>query len=172
MEEFKKVRGFEGYYLVSNLGKVFSLKSNKFLKTSIDKGGYEQVKLQYRGKQCSNFVHRLVAKEFCRGYSEGLQVNHIDADRLNNHASNLEWLTAKENIRDTVKRGTHNCFNKPRRIKVIQLSLQGETIKQFDSITEASRLTGITRQNIGKVCSKERRVAGGFCWEFAKDTQH
>lgn len=63
---------------------------------SISTHGYAKV---YTGKPHNRmvFVHRLVAMAWCDGYAEGLQVNHRDGNKLNNHASNLEWVTASRN---------------------------------------------------------------------------
>lgn len=90
LSNFKEVSGFEGRYLVSEYGKIYSNHSNKFLVTFISNNGYERVNINYSGKVYKRSIHRLVAEAFCEGYSEELQVNHIDADRLNNRASNLE----------------------------------------------------------------------------------
>ena len=165
---FKEVKRFGGNYLVSNYGKVFSIRSNKFLKTYLGNRGYMQVFIGYKGKGYNVSVHRLVAEAFCEGYSENLQVNHIDANRLNNHSSNLEWVTAKENIRDVVDRGNHNCFNKPASKAVNQMSLEGKFIRRFESALEASRQLRINQSNISSVCNKKRKIAGKFKWEFSK----
>lgn len=63
---------------------------------SVSTHGYAKV---YTGKPHNRmvFVHRLVALAWCDGYTEGLQVNHRDGNKLNNHASNLEWVTASGN---------------------------------------------------------------------------
>lgn len=145
-------------------GKVFSKRYGSFIKTFESGGGYEQVKLEHKGKQYNKSVHRLVAEAFCEGYSEELQVNHIDANRLNNHASNLEWVTAKENIGDSIKRGTHISTIASKRVS--QISLSGELVNQFKSVKEAERETGIAQSGISSVCNAKRKTAGNFIWEF------
>lgn len=59
---------------------------------------YLQVTVCKDGKQKYLQVHRLVAKYFCDGYFEGAVVNHKDGNIHNNHYTNLEWVTQKENI--------------------------------------------------------------------------
>lgn len=103
-EEWRDVVGHEGYYLVSNLANVYSLKINKILKPIIledPSNGRKRkyIRLTKNKKTLKVFLHRLVAMAFCDGYKKGLQVNHIDCDRLNNMADNLEWVTRNENMR-------------------------------------------------------------------------
>jgi hypothetical protein len=61
-----------------------------------------------KGKNKSVRIHRLVAEHFVDGFKEGLQVNHIDGNRLNNKATNLEWVTPRENIANAKSRGALN----------------------------------------------------------------
>ncbi|MFY0128065.1 NUMOD4 domain-containing protein [Bacillus cytotoxicus] len=183
METWKDIEGFEGFYQVSNLGKIRSLdryvpKRNgqkqffrgKIISTYINNSGYECVDLARGGKKVKNTVHRLVAKHFCKGYREKLDVNHIDADRLNNKAENLEWMSRIENIRDCIKRGTHNVdsAHKIAREKnqkpVAMLDLDGNVLRTFPSIKEAREQTGAIK--IGEVCNGNRRMAGGYKWRF------
>ncbi len=91
-------------YSVSDDGKVYSHKSNKFLKTSLRKGNgctYERIGMRSsKGYRKTFSVHRLVCMAF--KYEEGcenLTVNHIDEDTLNNNVNNLEWMTSRDNIR-------------------------------------------------------------------------
>jgi hypothetical protein len=81
-------------------GKVFSTKSNKFLSLTKTKKGYLvfATKLQGRESPCRLFrVHRLVAETYIKNPETKPYVNHIDGNKLNNHYSNLEWVTSKEN---------------------------------------------------------------------------
>ena len=93
-------RDVEGY-LVSDEGDVVSLHggTRRVLKPSLDRYGYLRVGLSKGGKTCTMFVHRLVAKAFCEGYEEGLTVNHIDENKINNVSSNLEWVSRGDNAR-------------------------------------------------------------------------
>ena len=94
-EEWKWIEGYEGTYKVSNCGRVVNFKGEMSLK--FDNDGYYRVSLckECNVKNCK--VHKLVAKAFCEGYKEGLVVNHKDLNKTNNHYSNLEWITPKEN---------------------------------------------------------------------------
>ena len=89
---------FDDEYAISSLGRVkHKFKTHyRLLGGSLHDDGYRFVTLH--GKQYP--VHRLVAKYFHKDtYSEGLVVNHLDGNKQNNHADNLEWVTQKENIK-------------------------------------------------------------------------
>lgn len=98
-EVWKDIKGYGGYYRISNLGRVMSLKrGNEYLrKLTPDKDGYLKVSLSKGKKEINNFVHRLVASAFIPNDMDLPQVNHIDGNKTNNHATNLEWVTSSEN---------------------------------------------------------------------------
>ena len=92
-EAFAKIAGFDRY-LISNLGRVFStIRAGRFLTPTASPQGYEYVQLMAEGaKESTRFmVHRLVAMTFCEG--SGACVNHMDGDKRNNRAENLEWCS-------------------------------------------------------------------------------
>jgi hypothetical protein len=96
-EIWKPIKGFENLYLISNTGKVFSLIRNKLKKFSHQKTGYLQVTLCLSGKFHYKYAHRLVAEAFIENKDNKSSVNHKDANKNNNHVSNLEWATEAEN---------------------------------------------------------------------------
>jgi hypothetical protein len=96
----KDIDGYEGRYAVTDDGRVWSYGSSKWLKQSVDGGSYRKVVLytydtpkDYRNIK----VHTLVANAFCHKRDVTNEVNHIDGNKSNNHASNLEWVTSSEN---------------------------------------------------------------------------
>jgi len=96
-EIWKDIEGYEGIYLISNLGRVKSLYGKGRIRAQTpDKDGYLKVGLYKNAKQKNAIVSRLVAKAFIEGEKE--QVNHIDGDKKNNRVSNLEWVDNQENI--------------------------------------------------------------------------
>lgn len=106
-EEWRDIAGYEGLYQVSNFGRVksFVKKTPKILKPFIDTFGYLVVGF-HKGDARKNFnIHRLVAKNFIPNIENKQQVNHIDGRPLNNHVSNLEWVTHAENIRHAYRTG-------------------------------------------------------------------
>lgn len=112
--------GYEGYYEVSNLGRVRALerivlKSNGVLQVrheriksqTKDKDGYMTVGLNKNGIQKKVHVHSIVATAFVDGYFLGAEVNHIDFNRVNNNADNLEWVSHKDNINYSYSNSRH-----------------------------------------------------------------
>lgn len=110
-EEWKTITGWPNY-VVSNIGRVYNTKKNRFLKVGLDGYGYPRVYLSSNEKKITINVHRLVATEFVSGYFEGAIVNHIDGVKTNNNYMNLEWVTCKENVVHALKLG----LNPTRRI--------------------------------------------------------
>lgn len=113
-EIFVPIKGFEEDYKISNFGLVMSVerkkcpccgfqgKKRRYLKSPVLKHGYKSVALCRRGmgtgKSIGFTVHRLVAEHFVYGKKDEKDVvNHIDGNKLNNHFSNLEWVTRSEN---------------------------------------------------------------------------
>ena len=137
--KIKAIRGLEGKYSVDEDGNVFSHRRGIRLKPCLMSGGYYYVNLAGKGK----LVHRLVAEAFLPNYLEKPQVNHIDGNKLNNHISNLEMATAKENTLHSFKTG-------------LQVSLKGEKhgsakLSNEDVITIKSLLLkGETGSSIAK----------------------
>ena len=115
-EEWKPVPGFESLYEVSALGNVRSL--DRFVRSrwgtpkrvegtqksfSSTKFGYLSVHL-YSGGRCTKwFVHRLVATVFLSNEQKLPQVNHLDGDKSNNAASNLQWCSGSENCMHAIR---------------------------------------------------------------------
>lgn len=112
MEVWKDIKGYEGLYQVSNLGRVRSLDlvrtewdgtkklyKGKVLKGVTQKLGYIAFDLYKDGKRKNIRCHVLVAKSFLSDMSANLVVNHKDGNKANNNVNNLEWITFKENVR-------------------------------------------------------------------------
>lgn len=103
-EIWKPIIGYEGLFEISNLGRVKSLNyygrgKPKVLELSAKGGKYIKVTLFKDGCQKTFTVHRLVAAAFLpEPTPEQTQVNHIDGDKQNNYASNLEWVSPKQNV--------------------------------------------------------------------------
>jgi len=154
MEEWRSIPGYEEIYEASNLGRIRTAEGKttssarfskrvwrqRILKSKqkIRRGGKrdEQVTLWKDGKGKMFLVSRLIALTWCDGYSDGMTVNHIDGNTLNNNAENLEWITLAENIRHGFDTGLYSHC-KPCTI----ISSNGEQ-KSFRSMQEASKSIG------------------------------
>lgn len=160
-EVWRDVKGYEGRYQVSSMGRVKSLKWNKerFLKPSRDKDGYLLVTLCAGGKRKTLKVHRLVCEAFHKNTDNKPQVNHINEDKADNRACNLEWCTCKQNI-------NHGSRNERVSKPVGQYSLDGKLIKLWPSTMEVERQTGFNHGNINQVANGKLKQAYGFIWKY------
>jgi hypothetical protein len=91
------VKGFENYEV--NEEGVVRHRSTKRIKHQRIIRGYYYCDLHFRGKRKNWSVHRIVATHFVKNLDNKPEVNHIDGDKFNNHYSNLEWCTRKENLK-------------------------------------------------------------------------
>jgi len=177
-EIWRDVLGYEGYYKVSNFGKVKSvdrivvrsdnikqLVKERMLKPGKDTSGYVQVHLCKGGKFKTVSVHRLVAIAFIDREDEAFEVNHKDENKSNNSIENLEWISRIDNLRygTGIERGAISC-SKP----VVQMDLNKNIIKIWKSGVEVERTLGFCQTYISMVCLGKRKRAYGFRWGFAK----
>ncbi|MBM7869328.1 hypothetical protein JOC70_000797 [Clostridium pascui] len=115
IEIWKHIKGHEGLYQVSNLGRVKSLErksyvdgrliKSKILKTGLNNPGYKFLVLRKNDISKNRMVHRLVAETFLSNPNSYYCVNHIDGNKQNNKIDNLEWCTQKLNLRHAIKIG-------------------------------------------------------------------
>lgn len=99
------VKGYEGLYLISRDGDIYSKHRGKYLKPYLNPCGYLGVKLCKNGKNTSLSVHRILASTYSSPVEGRTEVNHIDGNKLNNSLDNLEWCTRSENMRHAHKVG-------------------------------------------------------------------
>lgn len=157
IEEWKDIKGFEGKYYVDIYGNVYN--NEKRLKHHADKEGYRVITLYKNNKSYGRKIHRLVAEAFIPNPENKAQVNHIDEDKTNNMVSNLEWVTAKENI----NHGTRNeRVSKP--VKVIDIA-NGE-YNYYPSATECARQLGLNQGNIVSCLKGKRKTCGGYTFKY------
>lgn len=92
----KDIPGYEGYYAATEDGQIWSYRSNKFLKQTLDPYGYYKVSFSINNQIKTYFVHRLIALTYIPNLENKETVDHIDRNRTNNNISNLRWATSKE----------------------------------------------------------------------------
>ena len=162
LEIWKDIKGYEGLYQVSNLGKVKSLKKHqKILKLSDNGRGYMFVGLSKNNKRKNKNVHRLVAETFISNYDNLLQVNHKDGNKNNNSVDNLEWVTQKQNLQ-------HARENKLliREKPIEQYDKNGKFLKIWESGVQIKRKLKINNSDVAQVCNGKRKSAGGYIWKY------
>lgn len=169
-EIWKEIDGFPDYE-ISNLGRVCSFKGKypRILKPRKNSCGYLQVTLCISGKMIEKKIHRLVAEAFIPNPKNKPEVNHIDEDKSNNIADNLEWVTCRENNnhgtrnkRAAESRMNYKSFSK----SVVQYTTDGVFLAEYPSTMEAERVTGIDRSSICHVCRGKYKTAGGYIWLY------
>lgn len=188
-EIWKDIEGYNGLYQISNLGRVKSLGrrgkgcslEDRILKPMVNKDGYHLVNLKDVNHVAKWFtVHRLVALHFIPNPNDYKEINHKDEIKGNNIVTNLEWCTREYNVsygtvierQSNNKKGQSNeWLNKP----ILQYSLEGEFIAEFDSTTQAAQflapVLGKDIEKIKKAINNQLRKypngkSCGFNWRY------
>ncbi len=181
MEEiWKDIKGYEGLYQVSNLGRIKSLSreckhslggnrkvTERIIKLTKDKDGYYKVMLHKNTENKTFRVHRLVAQAFINNPTNAEIVNHKDENPSNNRVDNLEWCNKKYN--NTYGTKIKRQSKKIKR-EVYQYDLQGNFINKYNSVKEAGTSLGVNRANIANCCRGLTKTAYGFIWRYTKES--
>lgn len=156
-EEWRPIKGYEGVYEVSNIGRVRSLDRldnlgrrtkgiiKKLRTTKND--GYVRVELKLNGKQDGRLVHRIVAETFIPNIQHKPTVNHINHIRDDNRIENLEWATPTEQNDDIMVSKIRNT----QQAKVPDIIINGIT---YHSKREVQRELGINRGTLTRALEK------------------
>lgn len=174
-EKWQRLEDYPNY-CVSNTGEIKNTNTNKVLKQQHRGSQYRFVNIKNaQGYFVCKDVHRLVAQAFIPNPSNKPQVNHIDGNRTNNNVSNLEWVTAKENMRHAFDTG---LINKEIQIHAHQynarpviMAKNGKVIKLFRSLKETGRYVNASPTSIKYVClySKTHIYKNGYEFYFKEN---
>ncbi len=187
-EEWKDIEGYEGLYQISNYGRVKSLNykrtgKERILKPTKDSNGYFTVNLRINGTTKSFKTHRLVAKAFIPNPENKSEVDHINTIRDDNRVENLRWVTREENCNNEITR-KHNSDSKkiknngvpgrkgkdnPYSKSIVQLTLEYEFVKIWESTREAEREGDFDHSHIMKCCKGKQKFHKGFKWMYYED---
>lgn len=185
MEEiWKPIEGYEGIYEVSSYGRVKSLARiaererdgysynvpvpERILTPRKSRKGYYQVRLSIGHRQMKDFlIHQLVAIAFIPNPKGFPMVNHKDENPKNNRVENLEWC---DNLYNSNYGTRNHRISKANSMAVVQMDLDGNDIREFDSIHDAAMTIGGLGfvSAISFVCRgvRRRETAGGYCWRY------
>lgn len=169
MAEYRKIDGFP--YSVTIDGVVRNDRTGQIRKLTVSNSGYYCVKLWNGGKGKNCFVHRLVAAAFVPNPDCKPEVNHIDGNKANNTASNLEWVSGAENKRHCREvlgkinrnpnaEAAHNACKK--RVRCL------ETGSEYESITSAAKAVGVTQGSLSAHLLGHNRRCRGMQFEYVE----
>ena len=158
MEEWRDAIGFEGFYKISNYGRILTVKSNTIKKLTIDKhDGRPYCCLWANNKQAQVRPHKLVLEAFVGKRPIGMECCHNDGNPQNNHLSNLRWDTAKNNQADRVRHGTTNRGENCGTAKLTGI--------QVDAIRQDTRLQRLIAIDYGVRANTISRIKSGVRWK-------
>ena len=162
-------------YEVFEDGRIWSYARNKWLKPHLRPDGYLVITLSDNDNNVKKYLHHRVVYESVTGQPipEDLQVNHIDEVKTNNHISNLNLMTPKENTNwatgiERMRKGVSKAnTNHPKMSKpVAQYDKDGNLIQVWPSASEVERQLGYSQSNITMCCNGKRKTANGFIWRY------
>lgn len=162
-EKWINVLGYEGLYLVSNLGNVKSnYRSKKILKPSVTRG-YYRIVLSKGGDKKNVSLHRVVLSSFVKCIDNSLVVNHIDGNKLNNCIDNLEWVTRSENQIHAYKLGLQKNVLKDIHpmLKVFDVYENGKFITQ-GGMRKICRDLNLDRRSLRRYIIGELKYLKGY----------
>lgn len=188
MEEiWKDIKGYEGLYQISNLGRVKSVDKydrlgrfwkGKILNPHKQLNCYLSVGLCKGGKMKTFYIHRLVAEAFIPNPNNYSIINHMDYNPSNNFVGNLEWCTYEYNNNygtrnkklsqslkgHSISEQTKQKISQLKNKSVLQFTKDGEFVREWKSVKEAEETLGIYQ--ISRCARCERKTAGGFKWSY------
>ena len=165
MEIWKTMKEHQDYE-ISNLGRVKNKKTGKIRKTTINNKGYEQIIVYINKKAKTYYIHRLVANNFVNNPNNLKEVNHINENKLDNRADNLEWCSGEYNLHFGTRIQRILKTKEPTFKKIKQKDLEGNTIKVWKNIIEIQKKTNFNKQSIHYCCSGRYKTSNGYIWEY------
>lgn len=171
MEEIlKDVKDYEGFYQVSNFGRVKRVTTDRILKSNMTSKGYLLVKLCKNSIKSNKRIHRLVAEAFIPNSENKPYINHIDEDKTNNHVSNLEWVTAKENSNHgTLNERISKAISRFKSIPIIATNIKTGKSTDFYGTNDCARQLGLYQSNITAALKGRYKQTGGYTFKYKEE---
>lgn len=168
-EQWRPVVGCEEHYLVSSLGRVWSHRSDKLMKLRLSDRGYMSVPLTVsRGQYKHARVHRLVAEAFIGPRPDGAEVNHIDFDRANNKAANLEYVTRLQNVRYSDSNGRRTSIGE----RHFRAKLSVGKVQELWRLKREGVAMQAIAKRLGVHPTTVQQVVYGVTWRDASSGEH
>jgi hypothetical protein len=174
-EVWAPVPGYEGRYDVSADGQIMRVRNvhgatpGRLIGQDVDARGYSRVTLYSgtRGTAKTHFIHRLVAAAFLGPRPKGYQVNHRDANKLNNDLDNLEYVTPKQNIEHAERLGLRP---KKRGVEHPGARLTDDDVRAIRSRRPSEPLAALAAE-YGIGIAQVSRIASRLRWAHLGDTE-
>lgn len=171
MEQWRKVPGYENYEISIDTkeGKCRSLKTGKVLSNKPNKSKRIVWCLNGKYRQAARWIATTFPELVENEYFEGAEIDHKDADRLNNRPSNLKWVTRKGNMLNPITR--KNCSESQNKKSPTQYKMDGTYVATYKSVREAQKITGVDKGHISACCLGKQKSAGKigeekFIWRY------
>ena len=155
----RDIIGFEGQYAITSCGRVWSYKTNRFLKLCNHPDGYLQINLCKDGKMTHHLVHRLVAEAYLENPNNYPCINHKSEIKTENHVNNLEYCTNKYN-------SNYGTAIERQAAKIRKKVYCHETNTTYDSLTAASKATGVDTGNISRCCKNKIKSCNNYHFKY------
>lgn len=168
----RAIPGYDGRYLVSDDGRVWSQATHKWLKDQAHPLGYRFVALTLRdgtGRKKQHLVHRLVAEAYIPNPENKLTVNHKDGAKTHNAVGNLEWATHSENHLHAFRElGRTRPTTAPRDTSrpCRALFQCGAEFQRWPSARAAAAALGLRERGVARAARGERKTYCGYVWEY------
>lgn len=176
-EIWKDIKGYDGLYKVSNLGRVYSYPRYR------TKGGYSVgtccngylsfTLCKTKDVHIRQYIHILVWEAFKGSIPEHYVVHHKDHNKHNNNIDNLELLSDTEHKRmhstedyESKREKIAKGITEKKSIPVVQYTLDGQFVAEYKSATEAEKIVGLKQSYICRVCKGQRNQTGGYVWKY------
>ena len=172
------------FYLIGLDGRVFSVKSNRFIKPSYNKQGYLRYSISHNKKAMTLSAHRLVAETHILNKNNFRDVNHINGIKTDNRVENLEWCTHSYNVKHAFALGLNKVSdyarnlssirnkelmtnNHPNKKPVLCYDKNGLLIRKFESIRDGSKFYKISEHAICNNLIGRSKSCNNLIWKYA-----